>query len=170
MGIILCVIPINQDLSVSEALSLAKEYDKEGNRTFGVLTKIDIMDQGTTCIGVLNNKVIKLKHGYVGVKCRSQKDIEANMTVEQALEEEKEFFKANKIYSNLSNVVGTRTLSFKLSALLESHIRENLPQIIEDISEKIKENKDTLRSLGECVPKDEAGKRQLLYKKTVEIS
>ena len=44
MCIILCVIPINQDLSVSDALQLSREYDKDGHRTFGVLTKIDIMD------------------------------------------------------------------------------------------------------------------------------
>ena len=56
--IILCVIPANQDLSNSEAIQMAKELDPQGNRTFGVLTKIDIMDEGTNCKDILNNVVI----------------------------------------------------------------------------------------------------------------
>jgi hypothetical protein len=39
--IILCVIPANQDLTTSEALQMAMELDPEGNRTVGVLTKVN---------------------------------------------------------------------------------------------------------------------------------
>lgn len=42
--IIMCVSPANQDLSTSDGLMMARELDPEGNRTIGVLTKIDIMD------------------------------------------------------------------------------------------------------------------------------
>jgi len=45
--IILCVIPANIDLSNSDALKLAKKLDERGVRTLGVLTKIDLMDEGT---------------------------------------------------------------------------------------------------------------------------
>ena len=45
--IILCVIPANADITTSEALQMAQKIDKNGIRTVGVITKIDIMDRGT---------------------------------------------------------------------------------------------------------------------------
>lgn len=48
-AIILAVSPANADLATSDALRLAKEVDPLGERTIGVLTKIDIMDKGTDC-------------------------------------------------------------------------------------------------------------------------
>jgi len=49
-----------------------------GVRTLGVITKIDMMDKGTNCYDVLNNKVVPLReHGFVGEEplaklCRSE--------------------------------------------------------------------------------------------------
>lgn len=45
--IILCIIPANIDLSTSHALQLARTWDPKGERTIGVLTKVDLMDEGT---------------------------------------------------------------------------------------------------------------------------
>lgn len=53
--IILCVIPANQDLSTSDGLKLAREWDEKGTRTIGVITKIDIMDKGTNAKKMLMN-------------------------------------------------------------------------------------------------------------------
>lgn len=69
--IILCVIPANIDLANSDALKLAAQLDPNGIRTLGVLTKVDLMDEGTDCSKVLNNEEIKLRHGYIAVKGRS---------------------------------------------------------------------------------------------------
>lgn len=63
--VILCVIPANVDLSTSESLKIARDLDPEGERTIGVLTKIDIMDLGTNCKSVLMNNEIKLKLGKI---------------------------------------------------------------------------------------------------------
>ena len=41
----------------------------------GVVTKLDLMDEGTDALEVLQGKVIPLKLGYIGVVNRSQKDI-----------------------------------------------------------------------------------------------
>jgi len=49
-SIILAVTPANVDIANSESLKLAKEVDPAGKRTIGVLTKIDLMDQGTNGI------------------------------------------------------------------------------------------------------------------------
>ena len=42
--------------------------DENGERTIGVLTKIDLMDEGTDATNTLLNKEISLKHGYIGIK------------------------------------------------------------------------------------------------------
>ena len=100
--IILCVVPANADISTSDALNIARKLDKLGDRTLGVLTKIDIMDRGTSAKEVLQNKAIPLKLGYVGVKNRSQLDINDKVGVGAALEEEKSYFANHPIYSSMS--------------------------------------------------------------------
>lgn len=50
---------------------MARKADSKGNRTIGVITKIDIMDRGTDAKDMIMNKVINLKMGYVGIKNRS---------------------------------------------------------------------------------------------------
>ena len=46
-AIILAVSAANQDLANSDALQLSQAVDPYGNRTVGVLTKLDLMDPGT---------------------------------------------------------------------------------------------------------------------------
>ena len=52
---------------------MSREVDPAGDRTIGVVTKIDLMDEGTDALDLLQGKVYPLKLGYFGVKCRSQK-------------------------------------------------------------------------------------------------
>jgi dynamin 1-like protein len=60
-SIILAVSSANTDLANSDALKLAREVDPEGERTVGVLTKLDIMDKGTDAMDVLTGRVYPLR-------------------------------------------------------------------------------------------------------------
>jgi replication fork clamp-binding protein CrfC len=91
-ALILALTAANQDLANSDALKLAREVDPEGERTIGVITKIDLMDEGTNALDILEGTVYPLKLGYYGVKCRSQKNINDKMTIREALEREAKFF------------------------------------------------------------------------------
>jgi dynamin 1-like protein len=71
----MAVTAANSDLATSDALKLSRKVDPTGERTIGVLTKIDLMDEGTNALDLLQNKVYPLRLGYVGVVCRSQKHI-----------------------------------------------------------------------------------------------
>lgn len=71
--LILAVTPANTDLANSDALKLAKEVDPQGVRTIGVITKLDLMDEGTDAKDILENKLLPLRRGYIGVVNRSQK-------------------------------------------------------------------------------------------------
>lgn len=63
-----------------------------GVRTIGVITKLDLMDEGTDAREILENKLLPLRRGYVGVVNRSQKDIEGRKDIKAALAAERKFF------------------------------------------------------------------------------
>lgn len=65
-AIILAVTPANADLATSDALRIAREVDPPGDRTIGVLTKVDIMDKGTDCRCVAAHSCGRLKPGWGG--------------------------------------------------------------------------------------------------------
>ena len=89
--IILAVTPANTDLANSDALKLARKVDPEGLRTIGVITKLDLMDEGTSALDIFEGRHLPLKKGYVGVVNRSQKAIEERKTIDFAQEHEKEW-------------------------------------------------------------------------------
>ncbi|KAL0426122.1 UNVERIFIED_CONTAM: Dynamin-related protein 5A [Sesamum radiatum] len=77
--IILAISPANQDLATSDAIKISREVDPKGERTFGVLTKIDLMDKGTDAVDILEGKAYKLQFPWIGVVNRSQQDINKNV-------------------------------------------------------------------------------------------
>ena len=133
---------------------MARDVDPLGKRTLGILTKADIMDTGTNCLKVLKNDVIKLHHGYIAVKNRSQKDINNKMSIKEALEMEKNFFETSKVYSTLLDKVGTENLSRKLSGLLYNHISTCLPSIENEIEDSLAKTVKELENCGEMLPRD----------------
>ncbi|KAL0339150.1 UNVERIFIED_CONTAM: Dynamin-related protein 1E [Sesamum angustifolium] len=76
--IILAISPANQDIATSDAIKLAREVDPSGERTFGVLTKLDLMDKGTNALDVLEGRSYRLQHPWVGIVNRSQAEINKN--------------------------------------------------------------------------------------------
>jgi replication fork clamp-binding protein CrfC len=94
------------------------------------MKKIDIMDQGTDASSMLLNEEIPLKLGYVGVKGRSQADIKNKVKVKDALKTEARYFSSHPIYSSLpSQSCGTLSLIDKLTSVLYTLIKNNLPQL-----------------------------------------
>lgn len=114
-AIILAVTAANTDLANSDGLKLAREVDPEGQRTIGVLTKVDLMDDGTDVVDILAGRIIPLRLGYVPVVNRGQKDIENKKAISYALEHEKNFFETHKAYRNKANYCGTPYLARKLN-------------------------------------------------------
>jgi len=162
--IILAVMPANQDMATSDSLKMAQEEDPEGIRTIGVVTKIDIMDKGTNARRMLLGQDIPLKLGFVGVKGRSQLDINNNMKVAEALKIEKDFFVTHPVYSTLPpGHVGTEALTQKLTKVLFGHIRNTLPEIAKEIQNKIRECEERQKDLGDPLPSNTKEKMQLLW-------
>ncbi|XP_048107474.1 dynamin 3a isoform X5 [Alosa alosa] len=125
--LILAVTPANMDLANSDALKLAKDVDIQGQRTIGVITKLDLMDEGTDARAILENRLLPLRRGYIGVVNRSQKDIDGKKDIEVALAAERRFFLSHPAYKHLAHVMGTPYLQQVLNQQLTNHIRETLP-------------------------------------------
>uniref|UniRef100_A0A7N8WML5 Interferon-induced GTP-binding protein Mx n=1 Tax=Mastacembelus armatus TaxID=205130 RepID=A0A7N8WML5_9TELE len=127
--LILAVTPANTDLANSDALKIAKEVDPQGLRTIGVITKLDLMDEGTTAQDILENKLLPLRRGYIGVVNRSQKDIDGKKDIRAALAAERKFFLSHPAYRHIAERMGTPHLQKTLNQQLTNHIRDTLPSL-----------------------------------------
>ncbi|XP_023260066.1 dynamin-2 isoform X4 [Seriola lalandi dorsalis] len=125
--LILAVTPANTDLANSDALKIAKEVDPQGMRTIGVITKLDLMDEGTDAKDILENKLLPLRRGYIGVVNRSQKDIDGKKDIRAALAAERKFFLSHPAYRHMAERMGTPHLQKTLNQQLTNHIRDTLP-------------------------------------------
>uniref|UniRef100_A0A4W5R2P9 Interferon-induced GTP-binding protein Mx n=1 Tax=Hucho hucho TaxID=62062 RepID=A0A4W5R2P9_9TELE len=125
--IILVVVPCNVDIATTEALKMAQEMDPEGTRTLAILTKPDLIDPGAekNVLEIVHNRVIFLNMGYVIVKCRGQKQIDENMSITHAIEEELEFFRNHEHFRSLlrEEKATTKCLATKLSNALVKQIK-----------------------------------------------
>ncbi|KAL3180362.1 hypothetical protein MRX96_008929 [Rhipicephalus microplus] len=135
--LILAVTSANQDLATSDALKLAKEVDPEGLRTIGVITKLDLMDEGTDARDILENKLLPLRRGYVGVVNRSQKDIEGKKDIKAAMEAERKFFLSHPAYRHMADRMGTPFLQRVLNQQLTNHIRDTLPGLRDKLQKQL---------------------------------
>ena len=146
--LILAVTAANTDLANSDALKLAKEVDRTGNRTLGVLTKVDIMDKGTDCMDVIRGEVLPLKLGYIAIVNRSQNDINSQKSIRDALKDEEGFWRNHPVYRNVADKLGTKFLAKSLNRILLNHIREVLPDLKSKIGGLITQAQQRLNEYG----------------------
>lgn len=147
--IILAVSPANVDLVNSESLKLARQVDPTGKRTVGILSKLDLMDQGTNAVDILKGNVYPLKLGFVGVVNRSQQDIAEAKPLEDSLQAEQQFFLNHAAYRAMASRCGTRYLALTLNKILMNHIRERLPDIKAKLNTLMGQTEQELASYGD---------------------
>ncbi|XP_072919686.1 dynamin 3a isoform X2 [Hemitrygon akajei] len=160
--LILAVTPANTDLANSDALKLAKDVDPQGLRTIGVITKLDLMDEGTDARNVLENKLLPLRRGYVGVVNRSQKDIEGKKDIKAALAAERSFFLSHSAYKHMAERMGTPYLQRILNEQLTNHIRETLPVLREKLQRQLTNLEKEVEEFKNCRCDDPALKTKAL--------
>jgi GTPase SAR1 family protein len=156
--IILAISPANQDLATSDAIKISREVDPKGDRTFGVLTKIDLMDKGTDAVEILEGRSFKLQFPWVGVVNRSQADINKNTDMIAARRREREYFANTPEYKHLAHRMGSEHLGKMLSKHLEQVIKSRIPGLQSLINKTIIELETELSRLGKPVATDAGGK------------
>ncbi|GAA0153125.1 membrane traffic protein [Lithospermum erythrorhizon] len=152
--IILAISPANQDIATSDAIKLSREVDPAGDCTFGVLTKLDLMDKGTDALDVLEGRAYRLQHPWVGIVNRSQQDINKNVDMIAARRKEREYFATSPDYSHLANKMGSEYLAKLLSQHLESVIKARIPSITSLINKNIEELESELDHMGRPIAGD----------------
>ncbi|MBA0631387.1 hypothetical protein Godav_000265 [Gossypium davidsonii] len=152
--IILAISPANQDIATSDAMKLAREVDPSGDRTFGVLTKLDLMDKGTNALDVLEGRSYRLQQPWVGIVNRSQADINKNVDMIVARRKEREYFATSPDYGHLASKMGSEYLAKLLSQHLESVIRSRIPSITSSINKTIDELESEMDHLGRPIALD----------------
>ncbi|XP_004388064.2 interferon-induced GTP-binding protein Mx2 [Trichechus manatus latirostris] len=93
----LVVVPCNVDIATTEALTMAKEVDPDGDRTIGILTKPDLVDKGAEkgVLNVVQNLTYHLKKGYMIVRCRGQQEVTDKLSLAEATRREIHFFQTH---------------------------------------------------------------------------
>ncbi|CAD7695187.1 unnamed protein product [Ostreobium quekettii] len=167
-AVMLAVTPANADLATSDALRLARDVDPSGDRTIGVLTKIDIMDRGTSVRDILEGDTLRLKHGWVGVVNRGQADINSKMSMQDARKREREFFDGSANYRHLDNI-GTGFLAEKLSKHLLHEIKKALPSIMASIKQDIITLERECEALGPAVMDSRGQMLHFILKRTADF-
>ncbi|KAL5792233.1 hypothetical protein ACOSP7_000827 [Xanthoceras sorbifolium] len=160
--IILAISPANQDLATSDAIKISREVDPKGDRTFGVLTKIDLMDKGTDAVEILEGRSYKLQYPWIGVVNRSQADINKSIDMIAARRREKEYFQSTQEYSHLASRMGSEYLGKVLSKHLETVIKSRIPGLQSLINKTILDLEAELSRIGKPVATDAGGKLYMI--------
>ena len=153
-NIMLCVMPSREDIEADVALDICKEHDEDGERTIGILTKVDLMNQGNSVSNYLNNNIsidLKLKYGYFAIKNRNKEEMKTK-TIHEGIVDENNYFKNHINYKSLTERCGITNLSRVLSDILLKNIKKNIPTFLTEIKKLQRENDKLLTSLGEPVP------------------
>ncbi|XP_024154584.1 dynamin-1a isoform X3 [Oryzias melastigma] len=168
--LMLAVSPANSDLANSDALKIAKEVDPQGLRTIGVITKLDLMDEGTDAKDILENKLLPLRRGYIGVVNRSQKDIDGKKDINAAIAAERKFFLSHPAYRHLADRMGTPYLQKILNQQLTNHIRDTLPALRSKLQSQLLSIEKEVEEYKHFRPDDPSRKTKALLQMVQQFS
>jgi len=143
--IILAVLPSTADIGTQEILELAEEYDPNGERTLGVLTKPDLVlepsAQAAVC-DIVHGKKRALTLGYFLVRNRGA---DSDYVDQRELDE---IFKQNPWNDLPRERLGILALKKQLGSLLVDISRREFPKLVRDVNHQIRECKRELDNLG----------------------
>ena len=144
-NVILAISAADVDLANSAALRASRRIDPRGERTIGVVTKMDLVEP-TRGADILSDKNYPLRLGYVGVVSRIPQQSglfsrnAGNLTA-AVTRNENAFFSAHPLeFGPESHVsVGTTTLRKKLMHVLEKTMAASLQGTTEAIRQELEE-------------------------------
>lgn len=144
-NIILAISAADVDLANSTALRASRKVDPRGERTIGVITKMDLVDAERGA-ALLTDKKYALRLGYVGVVSRvppgagsGKLFARGNGSITNAIaKNEQAFFSAHPEFDAESPTeVGTKTLKKKLMHVLEQTMASSLKSTSEAIQREL---------------------------------
>ena len=144
-NIILAISAADVDLANSTALRASRRVDPRGERTIGVVTKMDLVDAPRGA-SILTDRRYPLRLGYVGVVSRIPQTVGlfsrgSGRLASAVAQNENAYFSAHPLeYGREAGVhVGTTTLRQKLMHVLENTMAAGLADTTEAIRQELEE-------------------------------
>ena len=120
-------MPAVDDFANSEAIALAKQYDPDGRRTLGVVTKTDNVQAGCGIKSKLRMEAghVQLNLGFIAVVNRTPIEVEEDTPAEMVRAREKQFINTNAEVTGLEKEFwGFDTLVERIVAIQAERVRE----------------------------------------------
>ena len=145
--IVLAVSDALVDMAESAGISEARKVDVKGERTVGVLTKLDIIPKEKTrdVLDTLNNKLLPLSKGYVAVINSPPQDNEED-DFATLRDKEIDLFRKSAFTGKVRNC-GTSYLQKKLNNELSLKIQDKIPELITRVNEELNSVQSELDAL-----------------------
>lgn len=161
-SIILTVVSAKYEYVLQEVTLMANRADPEGLRTMGLITKPDTLDVGSESesyfVRLAQNQEAALRLGWHVLKNRKFEERHATSSQRDTIEAE--FFSQGLWASIDSSHCGVAALRVRLSAVLRDQILAQLPSLVQDVNEGIRDCADRLDRLG---PVRATSQQQLSY-------
>ena len=144
-NVILAISAADVDLANSAALRASRRVDPRGERTIGVVTKMDLVEPQRGA-SILGDKKYPLRLGYVGVVCRAPQSTglfsRGGGNITNAItKNENAFFSAHPLAFGPQSelAVGTTTLRKKLMQVLEQTMAASLQTTSDAIHQELED-------------------------------
>ncbi|KAI5811005.1 P-loop containing nucleoside triphosphate hydrolase protein [Peziza echinospora] len=141
-NVILAISAADVDLANSTALRASRRVDPRGERTIGVITKMDLVDP-VRAMDMLTDKNYPLRLGYVGVICRTPQTglFSRNVNISSAIaKNEHAYFSQHKEFApEAGTQVGTQHLRKTLMRVLEQTMAQSLQGTSDAIHQELEE-------------------------------
>ena len=153
--IILAVVQAGNDIANQTIIRKSREVDKAGQRTVGITTKPDLINEGSVkriALLAKNKDTTKLKLGYFLIKNPTPTELAEGISQERRHSNEIEYFqsKAWKETALSKDRVGVLALRAYLQTLLDRHIEQELPKVRGEINSLLENVDQELALLGEA--------------------
>ena len=149
--IILPIVSAMNDAANQIILNRAKEHDPLGKRTLGIITKPDVLSPGSESedafIGLAMNQNITFEKGWHVLRGRAFSERNVSFAERNAIEAT--FFSQGRWPELDPDTVGISALRGRLSELLFTHVKQELPKLRGELETTSAQNAMLLQKLGE---------------------
>ncbi|KAH0543411.1 hypothetical protein FGG08_002269 [Glutinoglossum americanum] len=146
-----------------EIFQMASKVDPGGDRTVGVITKLDIVPLGEEKVSL--KIALDGLHGnlpWFCVRNRSTGDIGEGVTLDKRNDKERDFFQKTPWNQIPKDRVGVQALRDFLATLLSDRVRGVLPALRTEIQRKLEKSQQELDRLGDMRQDSEQQRRYLV--------
>jgi len=172
-ALVLCVLPATEDFHNSKALRLAEELDPHGDRTIGVVTKVDNLPPGSDLVARMAGEgegALALKHGFFAVRNRTQAEIDEALPIEEVMKKETELFDSDEVLKRIpSDQCGMPKLLTKVCEEQSAAIDAYIPQLKKTANEWLKKYQKEMSALPQALTTQEQ-RRDFVSRKIGEIA